>query len=117
MSFNVSEKALLALEKNGNHEVFFRVKVVPGGCFGFQYDFSFEDSPEPDDLVQKKDNISILIDPLSLPFLKDSVLDYKEEMMSSFFFIENPNAQNSCGCKNSFAFDPAKMALEQPEKL
>jgi len=79
-----------------------RVAVEGGGCSGFQYDIKLDD-PADDDLVLEKDGIKVLIDPVSLPFLTDSVIDYTQELIGARFVIENPNATSSCGCGTSFS--------------
>lgn len=79
-----------------------RVAVEGGGCSGFQYEIKLDD-PADDDLVLEKDGIKVLIDPVSLPFLTDAVIDYSQELIGARFVIENPNASSSCGCGTSFS--------------
>ena len=77
--------------------------VLGGGCSGFQYNFSFEDQRNDDDLVIERDGAAVLVDATSLELLKGSELDYVEEMVGSSFQVKNPNATSSCGCGNSFS--------------
>ncbi len=79
-----------------------RVAVEGGGCSGFQYEIKLDD-PADDDLILEKDGIKVLIDPVSLPFLTDAVIDYSQELIGARFVIENPNATSSCGCGTSFS--------------
>jgi len=79
-----------------------RVAVEGGGCSGFQYDIKL-DAPTPEDLVIEKDGIQVAVDPVSLPFLSNAVIDYTEELIGARFVIENPNATASCGCGTSFS--------------
>lgn len=79
-----------------------RVAVDGGGCSGFQYDIRF-DEPTSDDLVLEKNGHRVLIDPVSLPFLENAVVDFTEELIGSRFVINNPNASSSCGCGISFS--------------
>lgn len=79
-----------------------RVAVEGGGCSGFQYDIKLDD-PAEDDLILEKDGVKVLIDPVSLPFLADAVIDYSQELIGARFVIENPNATSSCGCGTSFS--------------
>ena len=79
-----------------------RVAVEGGGCSGFQYENKLDD-PADDDLILEKDGIKVLIDPVSLPFLTDAVIDYSQELIGARFVIENPNATSSCGCGTSFS--------------
>ena len=103
MSFSVSKSAARKILDSADRGSFFRVRVDPGGCFGFQYAFSFEKAKESEDLVFENEGAKVLVDKASLPFLKEATLDYQEEMIGSHFVVENPAVQSSCGCKNSFA--------------
>ena len=79
-----------------------RVAVEGGGCSGFQYDISL-DEPAADDLVLEGDGQRVVVDPVSLPFLSNAVIDFSEELIGARFVIENPNATSSCGCGTSFS--------------
>ncbi len=79
-----------------------RVAVEGGGCSGFQYDISL-DAPAEDDLVLEENGQRVVVDPVSLPFLENAVIDFSEELIGARFVIENPNAASSCGCGVSFA--------------
>ena len=80
-----------------------RVAVTGGGCSGFQYDFCFDDSQSEDDVLIAQDGARVLIDPVSLDFLKGAEIDFVEEMIGAAFKINNPNATSSCGCGTSFS--------------
>ena len=80
-----------------------RVAVTGGGCSGFQYDFCFDDSRGEDDLVIVREGATVVIDPVSLDFLKGAEIDFVEEMIGASFKINNPNATASCGCGTSFS--------------
>lgn len=82
----------------------FRIRVDTGGCFGFQYNFSF-DVEQKGDTVIAQDILKILVDDMTLPFVENAELDYQEEMIGAQFVVNNPKAENSCGCKNSFSFN------------
>ena len=79
-----------------------RVAVEGGGCSGFQYDIRL-DEPADDDIVLESAGQKVLVDPVSLPFLENAVIDFTEELIGARFTIENPNATSSCGCGISFA--------------
>ncbi|MBO6791780.1 MAG: iron-sulfur cluster assembly accessory protein [Dinoroseobacter sp.] len=79
-----------------------RVAVEGGGCSGFQYDIRL-DAPNDEDLVLKGEGQMVVVDPVSLPFLTDAVIDFSEELIGARFVIENPNASSSCGCGTSFS--------------
>lgn len=80
-----------------------RVSVLGGGCSGFQYDFGFDTNTQSDDLVISRDGATVLIDPVSLPFLAGSEIDFVDEIIGAAFRINNPNASSSCGCGTSFS--------------
>ena len=78
---------------------FFRIAIKGGGCSGFQYDFSFDKSPQKDDLRHE----NILIDKNSADLLKGSQVDYVKELIGDSFKITNPQSKSSCGCGVSFS--------------
>jgi len=80
-----------------------RVALEPGGCSGFQYAFAF-DVKRPEDNEIPCDGFSVLIDPKSAQYLKDSKIDYIEDAAGSGFKIQNPNVKKSCGCGQSNQF-------------
>ena len=105
-TFSVTENAAKRIAFLASREakpVMMRVEVLGGGCSGFQYNFSFEDQRNDDDLVIERNGASVLVDSTSLELLKGSELDYVEEMVGSSFQVKNPNATSSCGCGNSFS--------------
>lgn len=79
-----------------------RVAVLGGGCSGFQYTFELDD-PAADDLVLSDGETQVIIDPMSLPLLAGSQIDYKQELIGARFAVDNPNAQSTCGCGTSFS--------------
>ena len=79
-----------------------RVAVLGGGCSGFQYDIRLDD-PAEDDHVIEADGQRVVIDPVSLPFLSDAVIDWSDELIGARFVIDNPNVTSACGCGTSFS--------------
>ena len=79
-----------------------RVAVEGGGCSGFQYEIKL-DTPADDDIVLEGAGQKVLVDPVSLPFLQNAVIDFTEELIGARFTIDNPNATSSCGCGTSFS--------------
>ena len=79
-----------------------RVAVSGGGCSGFQYEITLDAKAE-DDLVFEAQGQQVVVDPVSLPFLSNSVIDFTEELIGARFTIDNPNASSSCGCGLSFS--------------
>jgi iron-sulfur cluster assembly accessory protein len=80
-----------------------RVSVSGGGCSGFQYGFDLDASRAPEDLVIERSGAVVLIDPVSLPFLGGSEIDFVDDLMGQSFQVKNPNATASCGCGTSFS--------------
>ena len=78
---------------------FFRIAIKGGGCSGFQYNFSFDNKQEDDDLRHQ----NIIIDKKSADLLKGSEVDYVEELIGENFKISNPQSKSSCGCGVSFS--------------
>jgi len=94
-------KDLIAEEKNPN--LMLRVFISGGGCSGFQYGFTFDESVQDGDTRIDKDGVTLLIDPMSFQYLVGAEIDYTEGLQGSQFVIKNPNAKTTCGCGSSFA--------------
>lgn len=107
--FGVSQRAAERIrhlrEMEGNDALMLRVTVSGGGCSGFQYGFSFDDKIEEEDRIFERDGVKVLVDDVSLEFLANGEVDFKEDLMGSYFVIENPNATSSCGCGTSFSIE------------
>ena len=80
-----------------------RVAVNGGGCSGFQYAFDVTQQRQDDDLVIEREGAVVLVDSVSLDFLRGSKIDFVNDLIGQSFKIENPNATASCGCGTSFA--------------
>lgn len=101
-----SESALTEMKSFAEKEEtnYFRISVMPGGCSGFKYNFELIDTPEEDDLIVEQHNgVKAVVDPFSVPYLNNVVVDYVSNMMESGFKFDNPNASGGCGCGTSFA--------------
>jgi iron-sulfur cluster assembly accessory protein len=93
-------KAVVAAEPAGAG---LRVAVEGGGCSGFQYEIAVDKSAKADDLVIERDGAKLFVDPVSLPFLLGSEVDWVDELIGAAFKVKNPNAKTSCGCGVSFS--------------
>ena len=107
-AFSLTESAAARINHlktaEGKPSLRFRVTVKGGGCSGFQYEFTLDESaPAETDAIFAKDGAEVVIDDISLGIIKGSVLDYVEDLSSAGFEIKNPNASAKCGCGNSFA--------------
>ena len=80
-----------------------RLAVTGGGCSGFQYNFALDDARMDDDLVIEQGGATVLIDPVSLDFLKGAEIDFTNDLIGAAFKVNNPNAASSCGCGTSFS--------------
>ena len=80
-----------------------RVAVEGGGCSGFQYEINVAPAPNEDDLVIEREGALLFVDPVSLPFLQGSEVDWVDELIGASFKVKNPNATSSCGCGVSFS--------------
>ena len=97
-----TEKAKDQIQKITNEsksKKYFRISVKGGGCSGFKYSFSFDDSKKDDD--EQFENV--LIDKNSLEIINGSTIDFKIDMIGESFVINNPKATASCGCGLSFS--------------
>ncbi|MCI4664063.1 MAG: iron-sulfur cluster insertion protein ErpA [Neomegalonema sp.] len=88
---------------DGRTDAHLRVSVLGGGCSGFQYKFELDTERAEDDLVLSKDDVAVVIDSVSAPFLSGAVIDFKRELIGERFAIDNPNAASTCGCGTSFS--------------
>lgn len=91
------------IDDEGNAELKLRVYITGGGCSGFQYGFTFDESQAEDDTVVEKEGVKLLIDPMSFQYLIGAKIDYLEDLQGARFVIENPNATTTCGCGSSFS--------------
>jgi iron-sulfur cluster insertion protein len=93
-------RELIHEENNPNLKL--RVYISGGGCSGFQYGFTFDEKDDDDDLAIVKDGVTLVVDPLSLQYLRGAEIDYAENLHGAQFVIRNPNAKTTCGCGSSF---------------
>jgi len=91
------------IEEEDNDALMLRVFVSGGGCSGFQYGFTFDESITDGDTVVEKDGVKLLIDPMSFQYLVGGEIDYTEGLEGAQFVIRNPNATSTCGCGSSFS--------------
>ena len=94
-------KQLMAAE--GAPELYLRVAVRPGGCSGLSYEMFFDTEKAADDLTEAYGDVLVVVDPASAQYLSGASLDYKDGLQDAGFTINNPNAQRTCGCGQSFS--------------
>ncbi len=100
---SAATKVKQLIDEEGNPELKLRVFVTGGGCSGFQYGFTFDETVNEDDTTLKKGEVTLLIDPMSLQYLMGAEIDYQENVEGAQFVIKNPNATSTCGCGSSFS--------------
>ena len=92
------------LEAEDQPELSLRVAVRPGGCSGLSYEMFFDSERAPDDIEQVYgEGVRVVVDPASAEYLSGASLDYKDGLQDAGFTINNPNAQRTCGCGQSFS--------------
>jgi iron-sulfur cluster assembly accessory protein len=101
---SISESAARRLNKilKAEDALALRISVKGGGCSGFQYAFDIENAKAEDDIVIARDGATIVVDPVSLEYMKGSVVDFVDDLMGQAFKVRNPNAVATCGCGVSF---------------
>lgn len=110
---NAANKIWELITEEENFQLKLRVFITGGGCSGFQYGFSFDETINEDDTVIVKESgkdqnnhnikVQLLVDPMSLVYLVGAEIDYKSDLTGEQFIIRNPNAKTTCGCGSSFA--------------
>ena len=106
--FSVSPRAATRIAEimaEAGSQAALRVAVLAGGCSGFQYKFDLDAQTAADDLVIEHAGARVVVDPASLDLLAGAELDFKDELMGSYFAVRNPNATSACGCGTSFSVD------------
>lgn len=108
MSLNVTEPAAVEIKKFMTSEeglpetAGLRVRVVPGGCSGFQYSLNIEEESRQGDFILDEKGVRLFVDMFSAQYLNGVQIDYVTNVMGSGFTFTNPNSTGSCGCGSSF---------------
>lgn len=100
---SAAKKVKELIEEEGTPDLKLRVFVSGGGCSGFQYGFTFDETVNDDDTLVEREGVVLLIDPMSLQYLAGAEIDYSDGLQGSQFVIRNPNATTTCGCGSSFS--------------
>jgi iron-sulfur cluster insertion protein len=108
---NAADKVSSLLEEENNPNLKLRVYITGGGCSGFQYGFTFDETQQEDDIVilqtcsDGASEVKLLVDSMSFQYLKNAEIDYVQGLQGEQFVIRNPNAKTTCGCGSSFSLD------------
>ncbi|MFK7750088.1 MAG: HesB/IscA family protein [Kordia sp.] len=82
---------------------YIRVGVKSGGCSGLSYDLTFDNSKAEEDKVFENNGVKIIVDKKSFLYLVGTTLEYSGGLNGTGFVFNNPNAQRTCGCGESFS--------------
>ena len=94
-------KGILEQEKESLPKGGLRIYVQGGGCSGFSYGMVLDEVSEGDEVFERE-GVKVIVDPMSMKYLENAEVDYKEDLMGGGFAIKNPNATSTCGCGHSF---------------
>ena len=100
---SAAKRVAWLINQEDQGDLMLRVSVSGGGCSGFQYGFSFDDTVGGDDHTFGRDGVTVVVDDMSLDLLAGSEIDFVEDLIGASFQIKNPLASSSCGCGSSFA--------------
>ena len=103
MTDSAAAKVKDLIEAEGEPDLALRVAVRPGGCSGFSYEMFFDTDIAADDIKAEHGVVTVVIDPASATHLGGAELDFKDGLQGAGFAINNPKAQRSCGCGQSFS--------------
>lgn len=98
-----ARKVKQLIDEEGNSALKLRVFISGGGCSGFQYGFTFDETINDGDTAVEQCGVTLLIDPMSFQYLVGAEIDYTEGLQGEQFVIRNPNATTTCGCGSSFS--------------
>ena len=100
---SAAEKVKKLIEEEKNPSLNLRVFITGGGCSGCQYGFTFDEKIQDGDAEIAKCGVKLLVDPMSIQYLRGAEIDYQEGLEGAQFVIKNPNAKTTCGCGSSFS--------------
>jgi iron-sulfur cluster assembly accessory protein len=100
---SATAKVAELIAQEGDDSLALRVAVRPGGCSGFSYEMFFDSEVAEDDVQLSFGQVKVVVDPASSKLLSGASLDYKDGLQGAGFHINNPNAQRTCGCGQSFS--------------
>lgn len=98
----VKVKELLSREATETNGLALRIAVQPGGCSGLRYALYFDDQVSEKDQTADFEGVKVVVDKMSVPYLSGAEIDYVDTLQQSGFTINNPNAQSTCACGDSF---------------
>ncbi|MFY9262869.1 MAG: iron-sulfur cluster insertion protein ErpA [Actinomycetaceae bacterium] len=97
-----AQKVKSLLEQEGRDDLRLRVAVQPGGCSGLIYQLYFDERLLDGDAIAEFEGVEVVVDKMSVPYLDGALIDFADSIERQGFTIDNPNAQGSCACGESF---------------
>ncbi|MDQ1530946.1 MAG: hypothetical protein QOE37_1051 [Microbacteriaceae bacterium] len=97
-----SDKVKSLLSQEGRDDLRLRLAVQPGGCSGLIYQLYFDERLLDGDATVDFDGVEVVVDRMSVPYLDGATVDFEDTISKQGFTIDNPNAQGSCACGDSF---------------
>ncbi len=108
-STSAADKVASLIEEEKNPKLNLRVYITGGGCSGFQYGFTFDETIQEDDIIveqacsNNQASVKLLVDSMSFQYLNHAEIDYIQNLQGEQFVIRNPNVKTTCGCGSSFS--------------
>jgi iron-sulfur cluster assembly accessory protein len=102
LSDTAAAKAKALLDQEGRDDMHLRIAVQPGGCSGLRYQLFFDERTLDGDVMRDFNGLKVAVDRMSVPYLQGAVIDFVDTIEKQGFTIDNPNAQGSCACGDSF---------------
>jgi iron-sulfur cluster assembly accessory protein len=112
ITVNASKRIQQLMQERELHGYALRVFVSGGGCSGLQYGMAFEPQPRETDMHFRRDDVDVVIDPVSFGYMAGATIDYMDDLMGDGFSIQNPKAVASCGCGHSFSTEDSQAPSE-----
>ena len=103
ISKSAKERLLYLLSKESKDKRFVRVGVESGGCSGLSYKLDFDNNKQDDDELIESNGICLLINKKSFLYLVGTTLEFSDGLNGKGFVFNNPNANRTCGCGESFS--------------
>lgn len=97
-----ADKVRSLLGQEGRDDLRLRVAVQPGGCSGLIYQLYFDERMLDGDATVDFNGVEVIVDKMSVPYLDGATIDFEDTIQKQGFTIDNPNAQGSCSCGDSF---------------
>lgn len=102
LSTEAQNKVRSLLEQEGRDDLRLRIAVQPGGCSGLIYQLYFDERELDNDAIVDFDGVEVVVDQMSAPYLSGATIGFEDTIQKQGFTIDNPNAEGSCACGDSF---------------